>query len=295
MENKTDYHIHTYYSDGTLSPTEIVKWGKQEKLDQMAITDHDGIDGIPEAMIAAEALDMIVIPGIEFSVDEPGDITMHMLGYYIDSSNEKLQKKLSDVKAKRKERNDKLMAALSDLGYPLDYEDIKKRGGKDYLGKPDFARALVEKGYISEFAEAFESGRFLMSEEIGRIKKEKMSAKEAIELIAGAGGIPVLAHPMKVFGLKGDYFEALENLIVTLKKYGLKGIECVYPEHSEEETRRLISIAEKHKLHITQGTDYHGPKEYPGKRALEENRGFVYEGKEHQREPKRKKGKSEKK
>lgn len=260
MESKIDMHVHTYYSDGTLSPTEIVKWGKKEKLDQMAITDHDGIEGIHEALIAGEALDMNVIPGIEFSVDEPDGVSMHLLGYYIDISNKELKKKLDYVKQKRKERNDKLMKALSDLGYPLDYEDIIKRGGNDYIGKPDFARALIYKGYVTEFSEAFEDGRFLMSEEIKRIKKEKISAKEAIELIIEAGGIAVLAHPMKVFGLKGDYFEALESLIVRLKDYGLKGLECFYPGHSDEETMKLVNIAEKYKLHITKGSDYHGPK-----------------------------------
>lgn len=260
MESKIDLHIHTYYSDGTLSPTEMVKWGKQEKLDQMAITDHDGIDGIQEAMIAGEALDMVVIPGIEFSAVTPEGVTMHILGYYIDINNEELNKKLVTIKEKRKERNDRLIQALSDLGYPLDYEDIQKRGGKDYLGKPDFARALIHKGYVTEFSQAFEEGRFLLSEEIRRIRKEKISAKEAIELIVGAGGIPVLAHPMKVFGLQGEYFQALENLIGKLKEMGLKGMECYYPEHREEDTMKLVSIAEKYRLHITRGSDYHGPK-----------------------------------
>jgi len=261
MESKVDLHVHTYYSDGTLSPTEIIKWAKKSKLDQIAITDHDGIEGIQEALIAGEALEILVIPGIEFSVDESNGIGMHMLGYRIDILNKDLNNRLEYIKQKRKERNDKLMDALSELGYPLAYDDMKKRGKGDYIGKPDFARGLINKGYIAKFSEAFEEGQFLMSENVRKIKKEKLSAKEAIELIYGAGGIAVLAHPMKVTGLSGEHFKDLETLIIKLKGYGLKGMECFYPEHSEEETMKLVNLAEKYKLHITKGSDYHGPKD----------------------------------
>jgi len=261
MESNIDLHVHTYYSDGTLSPTEIIKWAKKENLDQVAITDHDGIDGVQEALIAGEALDILVIPGIELSVDEPNGIGMHILGYHIDIHNDKLIMKLGDIKGKRKERNEKLIAALSSLGYPLVYDEMKKRGNADYIGKPDFARGLIKKGYINKFSDAFEKDKFLVSETVRKIRKEKISAKEAIELITSAGGISVLAHPMKVTGLTEVYFKELENLIVKLKSYGLKGIECFYPEHSEEETMKLVNLAEKYKLHITKGSDYHGPKE----------------------------------
>ncbi len=261
MESKIDLHVHTYYSDGTLSPTEIIKWAKKSKLDQIAITDHDGIDGIQEALIAGEALEIVVIPGIEFSVDESNGLGLHILGYHIDIFNEDLKNKLAYIKQKRKERNDKLITVLSDLGYPLVYADMQKRGSGNYIGKPDFARGLIHKKYISKFSEAFQVGQFLMAENVRKIKKEKLSAKEAIALINGAGGIAVLAHPMKVTGLSGEYFTELENLIIKLKGYGLKGMECFYPEHSEEETMKLVNLAEKHKLHITKGSDYHGPKE----------------------------------
>ena len=261
MESKVDLHVHTYYSDGTLSPTEIIKWAKKSKLDQIAITDHDGIDGIQEALIAGEALDILVIPGIEFSVDESDGIGMHILGYHIDIHNKELINKLEYVKEKRKERNDKLIAVLCDLGYPLVYEDMKKRGNVEYIGKPDFARGLINKGYITIFPEAFQMGQFLKSESVRKIIKEKISAEEAIRLISGAGGIAVLAHPMKVTGLCGEYFKALEDLVIKLKGYGLKGMECFYPEHTEEDTMKLVNLAEKYKLHMTKGSDYHGPKD----------------------------------
>lgn len=261
MKNKIDLHTHTYYSDGTLSPTEIVKWAKKENIDQIAITDHDGIDGIMEAKIAGDALDLEVIGGIEFSAEEPDGISIHILGYHLDVDNEKLISKLKEIREKRKERNQRLIKALSDIGYPLDPEDIIKKGNTDYLGKPDFARALKKRGYIDQFGQAFENGRFLMSEELKQIKKHKISGEEAIKLIVGAGGIPVLAHPMKISGLRGEYFQKLEELIIRLKGYGLKGIECIYPEHKPEETLALIAIAEKYKLHITEGSDYHGPND----------------------------------
>lgn len=261
MESKIDLHVHSYYSDGTLSPTELIKWAKKSKLDQVAITDHDGVEGIREALIAGEALEIVVIPGIELSVEEANGIGLHLLGYHIDILNKDLNNKLEYIKEKRKERNDKLMKLLSDSGYPLVYEDMKKKGPGAYIGKPDFARGLINKKYIGKYSEAFDMGQFLMSEKAKKIKKENMSAKQAIDLINGAGGIAVLAHPMKVTGLRGEYFEELEKLIVKLKGYGLKGMECFYPEHSEEETMILVNLAEKYKLHITKGSDYHGPKD----------------------------------
>ena len=268
---RVDFHTHSYYSDGTLSPEELMEWAADQKLDQVALTDHDGLDGIAEAREAAAQKGISFVPGIEFSAEEEGGLSVHILGYYIDSENEELKEAIRAIRESRKERNQRLLQALREMGFPLETPDFDKKGAQDYLGKPDFARAMVKKGYVREFREAFEEGRLLRSPEIRQIRKKKIKAREAIRLILGAGGIPVLAHPMKVGGLKAgeatesqEYMASLEILVKRLKGYGLKGLECIYPEHSPEETERLIALAEKYKLHITSGSDYHGPTGPPG-------------------------------
>lgn len=263
---RVDLHTHSFYSDGTLSPEELMDWAVSQQLDQISLTDHDGIGGLPEAREAAMKRGIDFIPGIEFSAEDEDGSTMHILGYHIDGENKELNQAIFEIRENRRERNDRLFQGLKEMGYPLEWEDFDKKGDRNYLGKPDFARAMLKKGYIRTFREAFEPGKLLGSPEIRKIRKKKIKAREAIRLILDAGGIPVLAHPMKVSGLKTgetvetqEYMEALEKLVIKLKSYGLKGLECLYPEHTPEETEALIGIAEKYKLHITSGSDYHGP------------------------------------
>lgn len=263
---RVDLHTHSFYSDGTLSPEELMDWAVSQQLDQISLTDHDGIGGLPEAREAAMKRGIDFIPGIEFSAEDEDGSTMHILGYHIDGENKELNQAIFEIRENRRERNDRLFQGLKEMGYPLEWEDFDKKGDRNYLGKPDFARAMLKKGYIRAFREAFEPGKLLGSPEIRKIRKKKIKAREAIRLILDAGGIPVLAHPMKVSGLKTgetvetqEYMEALEKLVIKLKSYGLKGLECLYPEHTPEETEALIGIAEKYKLHITSGSDYHGP------------------------------------
>lgn len=263
---RVDLHTHSFYSDGTLSPEELMDWAASRQLDQIALTDHDGIGGIPEARDAAVKRGIDFIPGIEFSAEDEDGSAMHILGYHINCENKELNQALLGIRENRRERNDHLLRGLKEMGYPLEWADFDKKGDRNYLGKPDFARAMLKKGYIREFGEAFEPGKLLGSSEIRKIRKKKIQAREAIRLILEAGGIPVLAHPMKVSGLKAGeslekqgYMAALEKLVIRLKSYGLKGLECLYPEHTPEETAALIGLAEKYKLHITSGSDYHGP------------------------------------
>ncbi len=264
MSYITDFHIHSYFSDGTMKPTDIVRMYKDKEFDMISITDHDNIDGVNEAVIAGEALKIKVVPGIEFStVDQKGH-ELHLLGYYFDIENEKLLEKLKELKETRKDRNVRLLEALNQMGYELKEEDLIQRPKQKYIGKPNFAMALLKKGYINSLKEAFAEGEFLESDKARSIKREKMSIYEAIELLKGAGGMAVVAHPMKIKGLgeKGSdqFFENLDSLIRELKKAGLKGLECYHPSASDEESIRLVDIAGKYHLHITEGSDFHGPE-----------------------------------
>ena len=261
MGYKVDYHVHSWCSDGTMKPTELVRKYHEEGYDIISITDHDGIDGIAEALIAGEALKIQVITGVELSVDFEG-INLHILGYKFDHENEELQEKMEELRGYRKERNEKILAALQNMGYDITMEDAKQRKGQKYIGKPNFARALVAKGYVGSVKEAFAEGVFLNAPEIKAIEKKKMTAEEAIKLIAQAGGMAVLAHPAKIkkIGERGseEYWKNFEELLRSLKKMGLKGLECFYPEHTEEEQLKFAVLAGKFHLHMTEGSDYHG-------------------------------------
>lgn len=257
MSYKADYHIHTWYSDGTMKPTEVVRKFKDEDYDIIAITDHDGVDGLMEAEIAGEALRIQVIPGIEFGTDYNLDGTsleLHILGYHIDAKNQALTDALCSIRAQRKARNEKLLAYLNSLGYDLAWEDLLQRPGQEYIGKPNFARALAAKGY--EIPDLWEV--------LDRVKREMISSYEAIRLTKEAGGIAVLAHPMKTKDLpprdREEFWTALEAILRDLKKHGLGGLECYHPSATREESLRLVTLAGKYHLHITEGSDFHGDK-----------------------------------
>lgn len=259
MGYKVDYHVHTYYSDGTMKPTEVIRFFSEKEYDMVAITDHDGIDGINEAVIAGEALKMQVIPGIEFGTDcKFGDVIteLHILGYHIDIENEELLEKLKELRENRKERNDKLLVLINEKGYELSYDDLLTRPKQTYVGKPNFARALKAKGYdIPDMRQLLDS-----------VEKKKIDTFEAIELIKTAGGIAVLAHPMKIknLGEKGseEFWANMDELIKMLKKAGLKGVECFHPSASEEDSLKLVTIAGKYHQHITEGSDFHTEEDY---------------------------------
>lgn len=269
-----DLHLHTYYSDGTLSPTQLVRRAKKQGVDTMAVTDHDGMEGIAEAEKEAKNVGIRMIPGIEFSaallegdlfsrpVEAGQEIYMHILGYGMDPDNGPLKEAISEILANRVARNEKMLAVLKDLGYPLGKEDLQVNPYSTYIGKPNVARALVRKGYISTAKEAFTKGKFLGHPEVKKIHRVKIEAKKAIDLIHGAGGVAVLAHPMKISykhkNEEGSFYDKLQPLLLELKKQGLGGLECYYSSHLITETERLLELAEKTNLLISAGTDFHG-------------------------------------
>ena len=257
---KADFHIHTTASDGQASPTQIVKRAKELDYDIIAITDHDNTNGIAEGMIAAEAVGIKLIPGIEIAVVTEEGTGLHMLGYHIDIENEALKNFLDAMVQRRTERNEQLFRVLQEMGYDISREDITA-GKNDYIGKPLIARALVSKGYIAEEKQAF--GRDILgSAKCRAVKKVKPLAKDAIQIIKEAGGTPVLAHPIQTRGIgrpgSEQFYENIDKIIGRLKRQGLKGLECFHPDQDFEQSMRFVEMAEKYHLHITRGSDFHG-------------------------------------
>lgn len=263
MNLKTDFHIHTWYSDGTLSPSEIVQKYSCERYDVIAITDHETTAGIKEAEEKGREVNLKVVAGIELPAVFEGK-ELHILGYHFDLKNRALTEKLDFMAEKRRERNARLLKAIREKGYEIEEQDLIFREGQTYIGKPNFARALIKKGYISKVSEAFEPGRFLEDPQLKEIKKYLIPAEEALTIIRDAGGIPVLAHPCKIRGIgrrgSEEFRDSFSQLLKRLRQAGLKGLECIYPDHTEEERLFFIDEAARLHLHITEGSDFHGDR-----------------------------------
>jgi predicted metal-dependent phosphoesterase TrpH len=247
-----DLHIHTTASDGTMSPAELVRYAKQKGLRTIAITDHDTVEGIEEGLQEGRRLGLEVIPGVEVSVDFPNG-TMHLLGYYIDHTSAELLEKLAIVQQARAERNLKIIEKLRGLGIDIDLSEIKEAPEHGQIGRPHFAYALVQKGFVQNIQDAFD--RYLGKRGPAYVEKFKFSPEEAMNAIHKAGGVTVLAHP---FTLNQPEQKDFEEIIVQLKAQGLDGIEAFYPEHSEGQTKVYRTLAKKHGLLLTGGSDFHG-------------------------------------
>jgi predicted metal-dependent phosphoesterase TrpH len=246
-----DLHTHSVYSDGTNTPAELVTMADERGLSALALTDHDGVGGIPELLTAAQTASVEAVPGIELSAEcEKG--TMHVLGYFIDHTCQTLLEKVEKVRSGRAERNQEILKKLNRLGYRLLWEDIRKQAGKDVVGRPHIAAALVECGHVKSKKAAFDL--LLAKGRPGYIDRERYTARECIDLIRQAGGVSVLAHPATIY--LPD--EQLRNLVAELKQHGLGGIEAYYAEHRPENIRKFTGWAEELGLICTGGTDFHG-------------------------------------
>ena len=247
-----DLHVHTTASDGTLTPTEIVKYAMSKNLRAIAITDHDTVDGLEEAVDTANLLNFEVIPGIEISVEYKGS-EMHILGYYLDYKAPKLLSTLARLRDFRNDRNPRIISKLQELGCKISLAEVAAEAGGRVIGRPHIAAALFKKGYVSSKQEAFD--KYLAFGQAAYVKKERLQPQEGIALILEAGGIPVLAHPLF---LPEVGCAQLAELVKKLREYGLQGIEAYYPGHSPQDTGEYVRIAEKHGLLVTGGTDFHG-------------------------------------
>ncbi len=246
-----DLHVHTTASDGTMTPAEAVFHAARSGLRAVAITDHDTVDGLAEALQAGIKAGTEVVPGVEIGVDFPGE--MHILGYYIDHENGRLTRELAGLRESRNLRNPRMAARLRELGFDITMEEVARAAGGLVVGRPHFAEVLRKKGYVKSTEEAFHL--YLGAGKPAYVKKDKISPRQGIEMIATAGGIPVLAHPhhLRVGGR-----EEFEALVRELREYGLRGIEAYYTTHTAAETAYYCAVAAGNGLLVTGGSDFHG-------------------------------------
>jgi len=242
-----DLHIHTYYSDSTLSPAEIILIAQEQRLQCIALTDHDCVAGIPEAMNATGLNGREIVPGIELSADHQGK-DIHILGYFIDHNSAPLLERLSCFQETRSDRLKEMIERLKEQGVnDLDFDEITSAARADALGRPHLAKALIEKGWARDTREAFR--KYLGEDCPAYVPKHKLSPFAAIKLIHAAGGAAVMAHPM----LTGR-----DELIPEMVEAGLDGLEVFYPNCSQPVRDYYGGIAKKHGLVTTGGSDAHG-------------------------------------
>jgi len=253
-QNRVDLHIHSTASDGTLTPSEVVRLALACGLRVIALTDHDTVSGVAEAQTAAAGTKLEVIAGVE--INTAGDGTsLHMLGFYVDSQNPPLVEKLQTMREARLGRARKMIERLDEMGMPLAWEKVRTLAGGESVGRPHVARAMLDQGYVATVQEAFD--RFIGPGCPAHVSRLRLSPTETIQTIVGAGGVPVLAHPAHS-GL------AVVERIPEFAGYGLRGLEVYYPCHSPEDVEMLLGLCREHNLIATGGTDFHSPDSEEG-------------------------------
>jgi predicted metal-dependent phosphoesterase TrpH len=241
-----DLHTHSNCSDGELSPRELVKRAAGNGLAAVSVTDHDTVKGQCEALEAGREFGIEVLTGVEFSVRD-GDTDFHILGYLIDHNDSAIEEKLKWLREKRRVRAREIIDRLSGCGINIPFDDLFEQVEPDSIGRPHIAMAMLERGIVSSFQDAF--NRFIGYGSIAYVPKKVLSRDEVMELIINSGGVPVWAHPAS--NIKRTAF--LDGLI----DKGLAGLEVWHPNHNTAMENAILKIASDKNLIPTGGSDYH--------------------------------------
>ncbi|NOX36392.1 MAG: PHP domain-containing protein [Calditrichaeota bacterium] len=250
-----DLHMHSNFSDGSLSPTELVEEARSLGLTAIALTDHDTIDGVPEFLEAGERLGVTTVPGVEISVDTklPNNGHMHMLGLFIDPTSQTLKSTLDYLREQRNLRAEKIIRKLNELGIPITLEELLEEAGEGSIGRPHVAKILVRKGVVASIQEAFDI--YLAKGKPAYMDKVKLNEVDAIQMIHDAGGLAILAHPHL---MNYPTFEEAKARILQLREIGLDGFEIYYSTMPREYSEGLIQLAKEMGFATSGGSDYHG-------------------------------------
>lgn len=253
---EVDLHLHTTFSDGTLTPTQIVRLCAERGLKVICISDHDTTNGVPEALHAASAYpNLTVIPGIELSCDIPGN-EIHILGYFLDHTNDDLQRTLQDFRNGRENRGERMVEKLNDMGIAISWERVKQIAGDASIGRPHIAHALVEAGYVKYPRDAFD--KYIGRNGPAYAERPKLTPDDAVRMLVDYGALPVMAHPTYSAAKSDrDGVSSLPETLTSLKAAGLVGMEVYYGDYTPEQVEWLRGLADEHSLIPCGGSDYH--------------------------------------
>lgn len=254
MNNRADLHTHTTASDGRNRPAVNVRMAAELGLGAIAITDHDTVAGIPEALEAGKEAGILVVPGVEISTTASGK-DIHILGYGIDFRDESFIERLLMLRDTRDSRNEMIVARLNELGMQIAIEEVvaeagRNRRGDGTVGRPHIAQVLIDRGYVSDLREAFD--KYLAEGKAAYVNPPRIAPLTAVEWIREAGGTAIVAHP----GLYGD-----DELVASILEGGAEGLEAYHSDHDEAEERKYAMMAADRGWLITGGSDYHGSRE----------------------------------
>ena len=250
MPSRADLHTHSTISDGRRTPTQLVDLAYGNGVRIMSLTDHDIVDGLPEAFEAASRYpDFTLIPGIEMSTDVPGN-EVHILGHFIDWESAEFRRALAVLQESRLGRARKMVEKLGALDKPVDWERVQSFAD-GAVGRPHIALALVEAGHVSTVNEAFDL--YLSRNGPAYVERERLDPEQVVALLLGVGGLATLAHPRELFAAGG-----LEDLLARLKSAGLTGMEVYYQDYAPAEIETFRALAQKFDLLPLGGSDYHG-------------------------------------
>ena len=251
-----DLHVHSSASDGMFPPREVVREAAEVGLKALALTDHDTTAGVPEALAAGEEFGIEVIPGVEVSA-EFADGACHILGYFVDPADAGLVGMLDAAREARDKRNDEILCRLRDAGVDLTMDDLTRGRLCDTLTRAHFATALVAKGLVANWEEAFDT--YLGRGKPAYVPRRRVEPEAAIAAIRGAGGLAALAHPRQL----NRSLAETEEWIARFADAGIEAVEVSTPDHTANFARHYGEIVQRLGLVSTGGTDWHGRPDSP--------------------------------
>ncbi len=253
-----DLHTHSTHSDGTWTPTQLVEEAERLGLRALALTDHDTVSGVAEALLAGEGKQVEVIGGIElaayyhFPWAAGEKVEIHIVGLWVDHTNEALLAATKDFGLRRQRRNQQMTARLTTLGFPMTYEELLKEAGTDNCTRAHYARLMVKKGYVTDKKEAFAA--YIGHGKPGFVPRDLPLPNTCIDLIHESGGVAVLAHST----LYGLHYDQIAQMAGELKAIGLDAMEVRYSTYRAEQEREITKIAQSLDLAFSGGSDFHG-------------------------------------
>lgn len=250
-----DLHTHTTHSDGTTSVEHNVRLALEAGLSGLGVTDHDTTAPYDEAFAAADGTGLTIVPGVEFSAELDAS-SVHVLGFWIDPTDEPLQTEMDRLRNERSRRAEQIVEKFHGLDVPVTIERVRELAGEAPIGRPHIARAVVETGVVETMQEVFDV--YLADDGPAYVPKYAVDPVRAVELLTGAGGVAVVAHP-GLFGARNQDEPGLsDEAIEAMVGAGMVGIEADHPDHTDENRAHYRDLAKAHGLVVTAGSDFHG-------------------------------------